>query len=276
ITHRAAYCLFARATLIDHVSFDFNGRLNDINYAPIFQKWFDRGFAISHCPPVKDLVYSTSGFSLGGYRWVGDKACWKIELDDHARYPDLDTIECNSWNICYRPSRVSIKTFRFQPQPLVHGIIVARQERRYLRENYDYLLLAFSEEDFDPTEAILATQLSQPRRSPSRRRSAAARALLHEAMLGVDYQLPSAATTRLVTANLLRDFHHLLCDIVYDQRGVKVRRSYLITRVTGEIAITVVLRVKPRNRMIDVCIYNDRVENLSMRGLDIRFTWPVE
>ncbi|KAJ3766842.1 hypothetical protein FB446DRAFT_756949, partial [Lentinula raphanica] len=275
ITHRAAYCLFAKATLVDHISFDFNGRLNDLHYAPIFQKWTNRGFTISHCPDLKDLVSSSSGFTVGHQRWVGDKACLKVELDDHVKFPQLDTIEANSWHILYQLSHASMKSFLFQPQPSHQGIVIAAQERNHLRHYYDLLMNAEFGETPSVDEAILRSQFSQPRRILTEGGSAAAVDVLQRIMKATEYRLPSYATTRLITANLLQDFHSLFLDVYRHHNRVRLVRARLIKRGKEEIAISIILKIYPGSHPVNVCVYNDTVEKLSTRGLDVRFTWHV-
>ncbi|KAJ3762350.1 hypothetical protein EV360DRAFT_7583, partial [Lentinula raphanica] len=101
ITHRAAYCLFARSTLLDRTSFAFNGRLTHAHSVPLCQKWTNRGFSISHCPGVKDVVTLSSGVSVRHFRWVGDSACRKFDLEYSPGCNEPDFMESNSWDINY-------------------------------------------------------------------------------------------------------------------------------------------------------------------------------
>ncbi|KAJ3753164.1 hypothetical protein EV360DRAFT_88042 [Lentinula raphanica] len=91
-----------------------------------------------------------------------------------------------------------------------------------------------------------------------------------------NYRLPSYATTRLITAKLLQDFHSFLSDVYRDHGGVKLHRTRLIKRSKDEIAIAIRLKIKPRTHPVNVFLYNDILENLSRRGLDIHFTWPIK
>ncbi|KAJ3834832.1 hypothetical protein F5878DRAFT_544219, partial [Lentinula raphanica] len=139
ITHCAAYCLFAKPTLIDRTSFAFNGRLTHTHSIALCQKWINRGFTISHCPSVKDVVCLSSGVSVRHFRWVGDTACRKMYLEYSPGCTDRDFMESNSWDIHYRKPYPAIESDIFQPIRSLPGVVVARRERTELARRYRML-----------------------------------------------------------------------------------------------------------------------------------------
>ncbi|KAJ3738357.1 hypothetical protein EV360DRAFT_90568 [Lentinula raphanica] len=278
ITHRTAYCLFAKSTLIDRNSFTFNNSLTDAHSLPIRHKWMNRGFNVVHCPSPHDLVNFSSGMTIRHYRWVGDSACLKIALEENPifdkidKIDTIDAIESDSWKIHYRKTHTTIKSTFFQPDPEQPGIVVSREERRILTRKYDMLKSSVEQQLQSLDYAIFSCQSCQPSRSIHWERNAVVGSIIRDIMRSVNYQPPYSP---LQAATLLQDFYDFLTKIHLDHKNVALKRAEIYQDEATHRLVVVTLWIDPAPKPINISVYNKCLLSFSARGLYIQFVWPI-
>ncbi|KAJ3774229.1 hypothetical protein FB446DRAFT_490272 [Lentinula raphanica] len=278
ITHRTAYCLFAKPTLLDKNSFTFNNSLTDVDSLPIRHKWMARGFNVVHCPSADDLVCFDSGITIRHYRWVGDSACLKMDLEHHDDFDESnesDPIESNSWGIRYQTTHTTIKLTFFQPDSEQPGIGVSREERRTLTRKYEMLKSSVDQQLKFVEYAMFSCQSSQPSRSIHWERNPVVGSIIRNIMRSVNYQPPYLSSSPLQAAALLQDLYDFLNRIHLDHKNVALKRVEIHEDTATHCLVVVTLWIDPVPRPINICVYNKFLLSFSSRGLNIQFVWPI-
>ncbi|KAJ3721663.1 hypothetical protein C8R42DRAFT_642155 [Lentinula raphanica] len=203
-----------------------------------------RGFNVVHCPSADDLVCFDSGITIRHYRWVGDSACLKMDLEHHDDFDESDPIE---------------------------SIVVSREERRTLTRKYEMLKYSVDQQLQFVEYAMFSCQLYQPSRSIHWERNPVVGSIIRNIMRSVNYQPPYLSSSPLQAAALLQDLYNFLNRIHLDHKNVALKRVEIHEDTATHCLVVVTLWIDPVPRPINICVYNKFLLSFSSRGLNIHF-----
>ncbi|KIK62225.1 hypothetical protein GYMLUDRAFT_58413 [Collybiopsis luxurians FD-317 M1] len=99
MTHNTAYSLYPRLTLMDNSTLLANSRGTLLHqYVSAVKKYEFRSYKVIAEPPLLCVARLSSDLSFVSPRAIGDKYCWKIDLEYFGQQPvPSHSIEHNTW-----------------------------------------------------------------------------------------------------------------------------------------------------------------------------------